>query len=180
MFLGYSGYRSKCLLGHWVLFQHLFPTSVSHLSFLYSFIFMPCLGLCETELPKGKIKKKEVSGPLKLWSGSSVLQYFLFTPPDMQTCAVSYSTFFSCRKNSSQLYDRRKEARKADTWFPGSRRCFRHCGLQIDLPVYWSGRSHPLQENNLPGLNLKGSNPFESAYLEEPRYSKDLYRECVF
>lgn len=110
---GLFGVQKQMSVG--ALFQHLFPTSVSHLNFLYSFIFLPCLGLCETELPKGKIKKKEVSGPLKLWSGSSVLQYFLFTPPDMQTCAVSYSTFFSCRKNSSQLYDRRKEARKADT-----------------------------------------------------------------
>lgn len=49
---------------------------------------------CETELPKGKRKKKkEVSGPLKLWSGSNVLQYFLFRPPDMRTCALILHLF---------------------------------------------------------------------------------------
>lgn len=54
---------------------------------------------CETELPKGKRKKKkEVSGPLKLWPGSNVLQYFLFRPPDMRTCALSYSTSFLAGK----------------------------------------------------------------------------------
>lgn len=129
--------------------------------------------------------KRENKEKRSFWSLETLVRqqcsaiFSFYTTRHANVCCLLFY-IFSCRKNSSQLYDRRKEARKADTWFPGSRRCFRHCGLQIDLPVYWSGRSHPSQENNLPGLNLKGSNPFESAYLEEPRYSKDLCRECVF
>lgn len=101
--------QKQMSVGALSIVQHLFPTSVSHLNFLYSFIFLPCLGLCETDLPKGKIKKKEVSGPLKLWSGSSVLQYFLFTPPDMQTCAVSYSTFFLAGKTLANFMTEEKK-----------------------------------------------------------------------
>lgn len=64
--------------------------------------------------------------------------FSFYTTRHANVCSPLFH-IFSLRKNSSQLYGGRKAAKKADRWFLGSERCFRDCGLQIDLPVYWSG-----------------------------------------
>lgn len=64
---------------------------------------------CEADLPKEKRMKKEISGPLKLWSGSNVLQYFLFAPPVMRTYTLSYSTFFLTGKTLAKFMTEEKK-----------------------------------------------------------------------
>lgn len=106
-----------------------------------------------------KRKKKEKGS---FWSLETLVRqqcsaiFSFYTIRHENMCSLLFYIFFSQEKLLPTVWQKKRSKRG---WYmtPVSRRCFRNCGLQIDLPVYWSGWSHPSKENNLPWLSRQQS-----------------------
>lgn len=157
--------------------EYCFNTSSQHLFHIWTFCtpLFPC-PVWASQWNGAAKRKKEIKR--SFWSPETVVRqqrsamFSLYTTRHANVHSLLFY-IFSLRKNSNQLYERRKAAKKAERLFSGSKRCFRDCGLQIDLPVYWSGLSHASQENHLPELSGQ-----QSFWEHLPHNSQDAPKSC--